>query len=140
MQKLVKQLKTLSEANAGKPVSTKQIILCQRSLNDNGIAQIPAEYVEILHHFNAFAYDGGFLYGIAPLKGFFMDIIGENLLADLPFPETTIVLGSDECCYLVWNTEQNRYQLIDKTDQMVLNTYTDCADAIRDILKIEDDD
>lgn len=140
MQNLVKQLNGLSEANAGKPVETAQIILCQKELCQNGIAPIPQEYLEFLHHFNAFAWDGSFLFGISPFKDFFLDILRENLFTEHPQSDEIIILGFNEYDYLAYNTAISRYQIIDKSEFMVLNTYADCANAVRHILKIENDD
>lgn len=140
MQKLVKQLSALSGANAGKPANAAQIILCQKQLHENGFAPLPNEYTNLLHYFNAFAWNGSFLYGIKPFKDFFLDLIGENMLAFHPLPEHNIILGCNEYDYLVWNCADACYQIIDKSEFMVLNTYADGACAIRHILKIEDDE
>lgn len=140
MQKLVKQLNALPDANAGKPVDAAQIILCQKQLCENDFAPLPDEYVNLLHHFNAFAWNGSFLYGIKPFKDFFLDLVGENMLAFHPLPNLNVILGCNEYDYLVWNCADASYQIIDKSDFMVLNTYAGCADAVRHILKIEDDE
>lgn len=139
MHKLVEQLNSLSDAHAGKPVDTAQIILCQKQLRENDIAALPEEYIRLLHHFNAFSRNGGFLYGIKPFKDFFLDIVGENMLAFHPLACLNVVLGCNEYDYLVWNCADACYQIIDKSDFMVLYTYADCADAVRHILKIEND-
>ncbi len=140
MQKLVKQLSALPGANSGKPVDTARIIRCQKQLRENDFAPMPDEYTELLHHFNAFAWNGSFLYGIKPFKDFFLDLVGENMLAFHPMPALNLILGCNEYDYLVWNCADFRYQIIDKSEFMVLNTYADGARAIRHILKIEDED
>lgn len=139
MQKLVKQLKVLSDANAGTPVDRTQIILYQKQLQENDFTTLPNEYVELLHHFNAFAWNGSFLYGIKPFKDFFLDILNENVLSFHPLPSINLILGNNEYDYLVWNCADMRYQIIDKETFMVLNTYSTLADGIRHILKIEND-
>ncbi len=139
MEHLVEQLSAFSSANAGKPVDTAAVVLYQKNLSADGFPLIPAEYVKFLHHFNAFAWNGSFLYGITPLKDFFLDIWQENILADHPFPEQNLILGCNEYDNLLWNCADKCFQIIDKSNFMVLNTYADCADALRHILKIEND-
>lgn len=139
MQTLVNFLQSLSDANAGKPVDNGQIILCQKQLQQNDIAPIPTEYIELLHHFNAFAYEGSYLYGVSPFKDFFLDILRENRLINHPLAAAIIILGANEYDYLSYNWQDSTYQIIDKSDFMVLNTYHHCNDAVKHILKIEDD-
>jgi len=139
MQNLIKQLNTFSEASAGTPVNSTKIIRCQKALVQNDIASIPDEYLELLHHFNAFAWDGSFLFGISPFKDFFLDILHENIFISPPENDKIIILGFNEYDYLAYNSTTSHYQIIDKSEFMVLNIYADCASAIRHILKIEDE-
>lgn len=140
MQKLVEQLNGFSEASAGRPVEAEQIIRCQKELRQNDITAIPEDYLDFLHKFNGFAWNGSFLFGIAPFKDFFLDILRENLFICHPRSDEVIILGFNEYDYLAYNASLSCYQIIDKAEFMVLNTYTGCAHAVRHILKIEDDD
>lgn len=140
MQNLVEQLNGFSEASAGRPVEAAQIISCQKELCQNDIAAIPEEYLEFLHNFNGFAWNGSFLFGVAPFKDFFLDILHENMFASHPQSNEVIILGFNEYDYLAYNAPLSCYQIIDKSEFMVLNTYAGGARAIRHILKLEDDD
>ena len=139
MQNLVKQLSTYSDANAGAPLNSKEIIFYQKELYENQIATIPADYLIFLHSFNAFLYNGSALYGLSPVGDFFLDILGENIYADHPNSSNIILLGHSELDYLAYNNAEFCYQIIDKSDFMVLKTYQSCNDAIKHILKIAND-
>lgn len=138
MQNLVKTISTLEEIQYGKPASTKEIIQEQKALQNQGYPLLPAEYIELLHHYNGILYNNAALYGISPLGDFFLDILKENILINNSDPNK-IYLGDNDFDYLAYNQIEHSYQIIDKEDKEVLHTYSDIFSAVKHILKINDD-
>ena len=83
MKNILDQLQTLRNIRLGAPVDTKNIILCQKELIKNQIAQVPDSFLQILHRYNAISYDGANIYGIAPQGKIFFDIVKTNILSPM---------------------------------------------------------
>lgn len=136
MQEIIKKIQITPNTGLGKPVDSRKIILCQKELMKNQIAPIPNPFLELLHTYNAISYDGAEIFGISPNEKFFLDILKANQMS--PFTDKTkfVVLGCDEFDYMVYNTTNSTYQIIDKEDLEVLEEYTEIEQALYHILKI----
>ena len=136
MKNILDQLQTLRNIRLGAPVDTKNIILCQKELIKNQIAQVPDSFLQILHRYNAISYDCANIYGIAPQGKIFFDSVKTNILSPMEDKKNTVILGADEFDYMAYNTPRGLYQIIDKEDMEVLEEYTDIEQALYHILKI----
>lgn len=136
MRNLIQYIQKHTSTRLGSPIKTAKIILCQKELVQNGNAMLPDAFLELLHNFNAVSYDGARIFGIAPDKKIFMDIVLANQMSPLAGKQNMVVLGCDEFDYLAYNTQAQTYQIIDKEDLEVLEEYSEIEPAIRHILKI----
>lgn len=136
MKNIIQKLKQIPSAILGNPVNVKKIILCQKELMQNHNAMLPEDFLEFLHNFNAAAYDGAKIFGIAPDGKIFMDIVLANQMSPLAGKQNMVLLGCDELDYLAYNTQTQTYQIIDKEDLEVLEEYSEIEPAIKHILKI----
>lgn len=136
MNNIIQKLKQIPATILGNPVNVKKIILCQKELMQNHNAMVPEDFLELLHNFNAAAYDGAKIFGIAPDGKIFMDIVLANQMSPFSGKQNMIVLGCDEFDYLTYNAERKTYQIIDKEDLEVLEEYSEIEPALRYILKI----
>ncbi len=138
MQTLIKYLSHSPAAQTAAGLKAPEIIACQKSLRLNGLAAVPPDFIEFLHHFNGLIFRGAYLFGICPLGDFFLDILKENILFCLPH-SPALLLGYNEYDFLAYNPELQCYQIIDKDDAEVLHSYPDAASAIKHLLKVDDD-
>ncbi len=137
MENLIKQLAALAGAKFNPPAVAEDIICYQKDLAFNDIALLPPDFLIFLHHYNGFAYQGAFVFGLNPSSDYFADILSEHALADIPDDKNLVILGSNEYDYLAYNTEAHAYQILDKYDFSVLTEYDSCADAVRNVLRLD---
>ena len=131
LDKKISQTKYIS---IGENPSSEDINNIQNKLLENGFAQIPQDYIELLCKYNGISFDDGNIYGISATNSSIKDIYKQNKTTDLS-PEL-LILGEDSFDFLVYNKEKSLYQIIDSTDMEVLEVYTDINEAILYIIKI----
>lgn len=139
MQKILASISRLGDAYTGKRLNSEDFILYHRQLLLNNLPPIPTDYLRLLHAYNSLNYNGVNLFGINPREENDFDILSENILIEHPDNAHTLVLGMDELEYLVWNTTTKTYQTIDKDSFLVLNTYKNCATALLEFLKFDNE-
>lgn len=137
MSPLFEQINAAAGVYYGFPATSDQIIRTQQELHLNNLPAIPEDYVEFLRHCNIVSFDGNSLYGINP-NGYSGDILSENLNQHLPLSDI-LILGANDFDLLAYNAAQNIYQIIDKDDFKVLQTYQNLNEAGCCILKIDND-
>ena len=138
MKKIINKIKELPFGSAGSAAPSLHIISMQQDLKFNNLPTMPTEFTELLHHTNTINYDGVFIFGINP-NSYFLDILSENLRLELPNSENILILGGDDFEYLAYNPKDDCYQIIDKDDMKVLETYSRLPEALSYILKIDDE-
>lgn len=138
MQKLIDNLSRSAEAQTAKGLDAAAFIAYQKSLHANGFSAVPTGYAEFLRRFNGMIFRGAYLFGMNPLGDFFLDILKENILFRLNDPQM-LFLGYNEYDMLAYHPQTQCYQIIDKEDQEVLHSYPDAAQAIKHLLKVNDD-
>lgn len=137
MSLLFEQIAAVDGLYYGSPATSDQIIRTQQELHLNGLPAIPEDYVKFLRHCNIVSFDGNSLYGIN-LQSYSGDILSENLNQNVPLPNV-LILGANDFDFLAYNAAKNIYQIIDKDDFKVLQTYQNLKQAGCCILKIDDD-
>ncbi len=134
MDQLITKLQSLAPQSTG--VSSEDLIFAQKALTKFGIGAMPADFVKILHHVNSLNLEGCRLFGVIPEPLNFMDIVNVNVVQKLPDAGDKIILGDNEFDSLVYVHSKQCYQIIDKSDNEVLEEYKSIEPAIYDILKI----
>lgn len=118
----------------GEPLESEAVIVAQKVLHNMGLDFIPSTYVAFLKHHNGVKADGCYLFGATVDDE--MDIIDQN--EQLPRPEKTILLGCNEFDMLGYNYELKEYQIIDRKDLEILDSYAedDVAVALNAIFQV----
>lgn len=116
-------LKYLSSVSyqEGEPLESEALIVAQKVLHNMGLDFIPPTYVAFLKYHNGIKANGSFLFGATVDDE--LDIIDQN--EQLPRPEKTILLGRNEFDLLGYNYEKNEYQIIDRHDLEILDSYAE---------------
>lgn len=105
----------------GEPLEPEAIIVAQKVLHNMGMDFIPPSYTNFLKHYNGIKYDGSYLFGATVDDD--LDIIDKN--AEMQKPENTILLGYNDFDLLCYNYRLKKYQIIDRNDFEVLESYTE---------------
>lgn len=105
----------------GEPLEKEAIIVAQKVLYNMGLDFIPASYVSFLRHHNGIKTNGCYLFGATVDDD--LDIIDKN--EQMARPENTIILGYNDFDLLVYNYVEKEYQIIDREDFELLDSYTD---------------
>ncbi len=103
----------------GEPLESEAVIVAQKVLHNMGLDFIPPSYVAFLKHHNGIKADGCYLFGATVDDE--LDIIDQN--EKLPRPEKTILLGRNEFDMLAYNYEKKEYQIVDRQDMEVIDSY-----------------
>lgn len=105
----------------GEPLEPEAIIVAQKVLHNMGMDFIPPSYTDFLKHYNGIKYDGSYLFGATVDDD--LDIIDKN--AEMQKPKNTILLGYNDFDLLCYNYQLKKYQIIDRNDFEVLESYTE---------------
>ena len=115
------------------PLSPKNIIGAQKELTRAGYPIIPEKFLLLLRQFNGIKGEDGAVLGIAP-ENKSLDILIFNKIHNAGTQK--LILGYDESAYLVFDSAEKKYFLIDCTDGAELDDFleTEFSSAISSVL------
>lgn len=134
MKNLINHLESNPAIAKGEGADIRNIMIAQSLLRQNGLPVFPEDFSELLGLYNGLFHEGASLWGIKPSNSIFFDIVEENL--SLNPPSDLLILGFDEWDYLVYNEDEEAYQLNDKNDFTMLYQSKDLAYILHRLLKI----
>jgi len=105
----------------GEKLETEALIVAQKVLCNMGLDMIPRTYADFLRQYNGLKHNGVYLFGATVEDD--LDIIDKN--EQLDKPQNTILLGYNDFDLLGYNFKQKQYQIIDRADFEVLETYSE---------------
>ncbi|MBR3675561.1 MAG: YrhA family protein [Alphaproteobacteria bacterium] len=105
----------------GEKLEAEALIIAQKVLHNMGLDFIPQSYIDFLKHYNGLKFDGSYLFGATVDDD--LDIIDQN--EQMKKPEQTILLGYNDFDLLCYNYNLKRYQVVDRQDFQVLDTYNE---------------
>lgn len=105
------------------PLPEKDILLTQRELVREGYPFLPLSYLKFLQAANGVMGVDSALLGIPPTANGELDIVAYNVM----FNQTNnmVIIGYDEFNFLVYNHAVQKYQLIDREDNLVIEEFTE---------------
>lgn len=115
------------------PLSPKDIIGTQKELTYAGFPIIPEQFLLLLRQFNGIKGEDGAVLGITP-KNKLLDILVFNKAHNASSQK--IILGYDDFAFLVFDSAEQKYFLIDRTDGTELDDFleSEFSSAISSIL------
>ena len=118
---MVNFLSQLNQQNStqGEKLETEALIVAQKLLVNSGLSFIPASYIEFLKHCNGVKANGAYLFGATVDND--LDIVDKN--EQMIKPDNTLLLGYNDFDLLVYNYQNQCYQIIDRDDLNVLDSY-----------------
>ena len=116
-----------------KPLESKKIISAQKELTRAGFPLIPENFLLLLKHCNGIKGEDGAILGISP-ENKSLDIVSFNITQNAS--KQKIILGYDDFALLVYDTHQEKYLLLDRTDGMELDDFlkSEFSSAINSVL------
>lgn len=105
----------------GEKLEPEALIIAQKVLHNMGLDFIPQSYIAFLKVYNGLKFDGSYLFGATVDDD--LDIIDKN--EEMSKPEQTILLGYNDFDLLCYNYALKQYQIIDRQDFKVVDTYTE---------------
>lgn len=103
----------------GEKLEAEALIIAQKILVNSGLDFIPQTYIDFLKHYNGLKKDGAYLFGATVDDE--LDIVDKN--EQMPKPAGTLLLGCNEFDLLVFDYQNNQYQIVDREDLKVLDSY-----------------
>ena len=105
----------------GEDLEAEALIVAQKVLCNMGLSLLPKSFTDFLHLYNGIKYDGIYILGATVDDD--MDIIDKNEQMDKP--QNTILLGYNEFDLLCYNFELKQYQIVDRSDFEIMETYNE---------------
>lgn len=110
---LIQEISENELAVCGKPLATAQFKLYQINFKAAGFETLPQSYWEFMKNLNGIYYDSAELYALNPETKTFKDLLTINQ----KFQSTdTILLGENDQDWLVFDADEQEFQILDKTD------------------------
>lgn len=133
MQKLISRLKKKKPAQ-GEKLEAEALIVAQKLLVNMGLDFIPPSYADFLKHYNGVKTEGCYLFGATINDE--LDIVDQN--KRMQKPVKTLLIGYNDFDLLVYHYEYKAYQIIDREDFSVLDSYgcEELKEAIGQILNV----
>ncbi|MBO4294864.1 MAG: hypothetical protein J5896_05405 [Alphaproteobacteria bacterium] len=113
MKNLLKLLENSTDFQKKPPLTPKDAILAQKDLTQAGLSILPDEFMSLLKIHNGLRSEDGTVLGIH-LRDDLLDIVTFNKHHNASLHR--IILGYDTFNYLVFDSQQRKYLLIDRTD------------------------
>lgn len=120
MKNFIKSLEN-QKVTVGEKLISEALIVAQKILVNMGLDFIPPSYVQFMKKYNGVKSDKAFLCGATVDDD--MDIVDKN--QDIKKPKNCILLGYNKESLLCFNYKSKKYQIVDKDDLTVLNTFND---------------
>lgn len=118
MVNFVEQLKK-QNISSGEKLEPEALIVAQKVLFSMGLDGIPQSYKNFLKHYNGIKANGAYLFGATVDDE--LDIIDGN--EQISKPGKTLLLGYNDFDLLVFNFLEKQYQIVDREDMEVLDSY-----------------
>ena len=118
MNNFTEQLKNQNIAS-GEKLEPEALIVAQKVLFGMGLEGIPQSYADFLKQYNGVKANGAYLFGATVDDE--LDIIDCN--EQISKPEKTLLLGYNDLDLLVFNFITKQYQIVDREDMKVLDSY-----------------
>ena len=118
MNNFTEQLKNQNIAS-GEKLEPEALIVAQKVLFGMGLKGIPQSYADFLKQYNGVKANGAYLFGATVDDE--LDIIDCN--EQISKPEKTLLLGYNDLDLLVFNFITKQYQIVDREDMKVLDSY-----------------
>lgn len=118
MVNFAEQLKN-QNLSAGEKLEPEALIVAQKVLFGMGLNGIPRSYSDFLKKYNGVKANGAYLFGATVDTE--LDIIDCN--EQMLKPDGTLLLGYNDFDLLVFDFSNKQYQIIDREDMKVLDSY-----------------
>lgn len=103
----------------GEKLETEALIVAQKLLVNSGLSFIPDSYIDFLKHYNGIKANGAYLFGATVDND--LDIVDKN--EQMIKPDGSLLLGYNDFDLLVYNYQNHCYQIVDRDDLNVLDSY-----------------
>ena len=133
MSELFQLLAQNADLKKENPLSPKDIISTQKELAHAGFPMIPEKFILLLRHFNGIKGEDSAVLGISP-ENKSLNIVAFNKAHN--HSTQKIILGYDDFAFLVFDSTEQKYFLLDRTDSAELDDFLDSefSSAISSIL------
>ena len=118
MTDFAEQLKT-QKFSTGEKLESEALITAQKILFNMGLPSIPQTYADFLKQYNGLKANGAYLFGATVDND--LDIVDLN--EQMTKPDGTLLLGYNDFDLLVFNFANKQYQIVDREDMEVLDSY-----------------
>ena len=125
MKAIINKISQNKQKSCGNALSSLDIIKYQKMANKQLSTSIPPQFVELIKKYDGININSSC---VLPMK----DIFKTNMTYKKPY----IIIGYDDFDWIAYNKSTKNYQIIDKSDNEVLEETPNLSTALHYILKI----
>lgn len=122
----------------GAPLSKDDIDTYKAEITDEGLIEIPDSYIEFLLKANGYAYNGIEFFGTIAVEDEdyrVNSIVKGNKVNNVSrSKKALLLLGRSELDYYVYNAEENSFDVLDRSDLMVLDRFEKFSQLFQDVV------
>ena len=122
-----------------KPLEIKDVIQAQKELVREGFPFLPTDFLEFLRHYNGVKAADSAILGIPPLPHPDLDIKSFN--QEFNTDSDKVILGYDDFGFLIYDSQNKVYQLVDRGGVMVLEEFAEdeLGYALNSVLHVDEE-
>ena len=122
-----------------KPLEIKDVIQAQKELVREGFPFLPTDFLEFLRHYNGVKAADSAILGIPPLHHPDLDIKSFN--QEFNTDSDKVILGYDDFGFLIYDSQNKVYQLVDRGGVMVLEEFAEdeLGYALNSVLHVDEE-
>ncbi len=132
MKEIIEQLKSGKNIDCNQPANVYDNIKAREFLSQNQLAVFPEDYFLFIKYINGIKNETSELYGVfaEDYTGVFTNAVTTNSSLDRADKQYISILGHTHFDYLVYDNISQQYQLRDKTDNVVIVSFSKIANAV----------
>lgn len=121
MKRLIELLQHNHFINPEKPLETKDVLVMQKKLVQEGYPFLPKAFLEFLKYYNGVEAMDSAVLGILPDSDSMLDVLNFNKAFNSSDDKT--ILAYDDSCFLVYDESSEKYLLLDRYSSDVLDQF-----------------
>lgn len=134
MEKLLRRIELSEDAECAPGADRKDILLCNRKLNAEGLPEIPEAWQGLLAKHNGIYCDGAEVFAVPPAESPFSDVLQMNRDIVWEQNDGVLLLGQNESDVLAY--DDGVYLILERGSEEVRHQTSDAETAAGYILRL----
>ncbi len=132
-------IEILGKADIGRnfPATTINISKTNIALKEKQWPMLPKDFQTILLNYNGLSNEGAIMLGIEEGNNFFPNLLEYNSFILTNKHADFLILGYDDFFYMIFDTKDNKYKIVDQDDFSEIVSSEDIGDSLSYLLSFD---